>query len=115
MQIGHVSCPIASGTTSRSSPPAAAFRGRDVEKTYWALVVGQPDAREGRIDLALAKLGGPRGERSDTRDVKRTLAVVPFRHSKLTEILMDYFVGDGRAVSSSVGRGERGGLMAGHR
>lgn len=39
--------------------------------------------------------------RTDTRDVKRGLAVVPFRHSKLTEVLMDYFVGDGRAVSSS--------------
>ncbi|KAF7320154.1 Kinesin-like protein [Mycena kentingensis (nom. inval.)] len=35
---------------------------------------------------------------TDTRDVKRTLALVPFRHSKLTEILMDYFVGDARAV-----------------
>jgi 23S rRNA pseudouridine955/2504/2580 synthase len=43
---------------------AAAFRGRDVEKLYWALVVGQPEAPEGRIDLALAKLGGPRGERT---------------------------------------------------
>jgi 23S rRNA pseudouridine955/2504/2580 synthase len=43
---------------------AAAFRGRDVEKTYWALVVGRPEAPEGRIDLALAKSGGgPRGER----------------------------------------------------
>jgi 23S rRNA pseudouridine955/2504/2580 synthase len=42
---------------------AAAFRGRDVEKTYWALAVGRPEAPEGRIDLALAKLaGGPRGE-----------------------------------------------------
>ncbi|KAL7285775.1 hypothetical protein ACG7TL_000884 [Trametes sanguinea] len=38
------------------------------------------------------------GSRLDTRDVKRGLAVVPFRHSKLTEILMDYFVGEGRAV-----------------
>ncbi|KAH9912258.1 kinesin-domain-containing protein [Epithele typhae] len=38
------------------------------------------------------------GTHSDTRDVKRGLAVVPFRHSKLTEVLMDYFVGDGRAV-----------------
>jgi len=38
--------------------------------------------------------------RTDTRDVKRGLAVVPFRHSKLTEVLMDYFVGDGKAVSS---------------
>ncbi len=38
------------------------------------------------------------GTQLDTRDVKRGLAVVPFRHSKLTEILMDYFVSDGRAV-----------------
>jgi hypothetical protein len=37
--------------------------------------------------------------RTDTRDVKRGLAVVPFRHSKLTEVLMDYFIGDGKAVS----------------
>jgi 23S rRNA pseudouridine955/2504/2580 synthase len=47
---------------------AAAFRGRDVEKTYWALVVGEPEAREGRIDLALAKLSGPRGERTRAVD-----------------------------------------------
>lgn len=39
--------------------------------------------------------------RSDTRDVKKTLGVIPFRHSKLTEMLMDYFVGDGRAVNTS--------------
>ncbi|KAI0963139.1 hypothetical protein AcW1_000304 [Taiwanofungus camphoratus] len=36
--------------------------------------------------------------RVDTREVKKGLAVVPFRHSKLTEVLMDYFVGEGRAV-----------------
>lgn len=29
---------------------------------------------------------------------KRRLAVVPFRHSKLTEIFQSFFVGDGRAV-----------------
>jgi hypothetical protein len=39
--------------------------------------------------------------RTDTRDVKRGLAIVPFRHSKLTEVLMDYFTGDSRAVSCS--------------
>ncbi|KAJ3547715.1 hypothetical protein NM688_g5374 [Phlebia brevispora] len=38
------------------------------------------------------------GSRLDTRDVKKGLAIVPFRHSKLTEILMDYFVGEGRVV-----------------
>ncbi|KAK2462014.1 hypothetical protein APHAL10511_006477 [Amanita phalloides] len=36
--------------------------------------------------------------RMDTKDVKKGLAVVPFRHSKLTEVLMDYFTGDGRTV-----------------
>ncbi|KAM6497998.1 kinesin-like protein KIF23 [Amanita muscaria] len=36
--------------------------------------------------------------RMDTKEVKKGLAVVPFRHSKLTEALMDYFTGDGRTV-----------------
>ena len=52
-------------------------------------------ANQRRVAQSLAV---SKNERSDTRDVKKTLAVVPFRHSKLTEILMDYFVGDGRAV-----------------
>lgn len=47
-----------------------------------------------RLAQSLANAG-----RVDTRDVKKTLAVVPFRHSKLTEILMDYFIGDGRVVN----------------
>jgi hypothetical protein len=51
-------------------------------------------ANQKRVAQSLA--GAPR---TDTRDVKRGLAVVPFRHSKLTEVLMDYFVGDGKAVS----------------
>ena len=38
--------------------------------------------------------------RMDTKDVRKGLAVVPFRHSKLTEVLMDYFTGDGRTVST---------------
>lgn len=41
------------------------------------------------------------GIRMDTKDVRKGLAVVPFRHSKLTETLMDYFTGDGRTVSTS--------------
>ena len=51
-------------------------------------------ANQKRMAQSLANAG-----RVDTRDVKKTLAVVPFRHSKLTEILMDYFVGDGRVVN----------------
>lgn len=42
---------------------ASAFRGRDAEKTYWAIVVGQPQYQGGRIDMPLAKQGGPGGER----------------------------------------------------
>ncbi len=42
---------------------AAAFRGQDVRKVYWALTVGVPKPRQGRIDLPLAKLPGRGGER----------------------------------------------------
>ncbi len=42
---------------------AKEFRGRGVEKTYWAVVTPPPQVEEGRIDIPLAKLGGPRGER----------------------------------------------------
>jgi 23S rRNA pseudouridine955/2504/2580 synthase len=34
---------------------AAAFRGRDVEKIYWAVVVGRPVPVAGRIDLPLVR------------------------------------------------------------
>jgi 23S rRNA pseudouridine955/2504/2580 synthase len=43
---------------------AGAFRGRDVEKTYWAVVVGEPEHPGGRIDMALTRENGPRGERT---------------------------------------------------
>jgi len=43
---------------------AALFRGRDIEKTYWAVVVGRPLPVEGRIDLPLIRVGGLRGERT---------------------------------------------------
>ena len=44
---------------------AAAFRSRDVEKTYWAVVAGRPVPVEGRIDLPLKRVGGPRGEHTE--------------------------------------------------
>ncbi|MCR0981593.1 RluA family pseudouridine synthase [Roseomonas populi] len=43
---------------------ASAFRGRDAKKTYWALVVGRPHPLAGRINMPLARQGGPRGERT---------------------------------------------------
>lgn len=39
------------------------FRGRAARKIYWAIVVGIPDLRMGRIDLPIAKLPGKAGER----------------------------------------------------
>ncbi len=61
---------------------AAAFRGRDVRKTYWAVVAGRPVPVEGRIDLPLLKYAGLRGERSvpaarDDEDAQR--AVTDYR------------------------------------
>ncbi len=61
---------ILARTPGTAAKLAAAFRGRDVLKTYWALVAGRPVPVEGRIDLPLLKYAGPRGERSvpATRD-----------------------------------------------
>lgn len=40
---------------------AALFRGRDVRKTYWAVVVGRPMPGSGIIDQPLARLGAGNG------------------------------------------------------
>ncbi|KAK7468596.1 hypothetical protein VKT23_003100 [Stygiomarasmius scandens] len=51
-----------------------------------------------RLAVSLSQEGKGEDGRMDTRDVRKGFAIVPFRHSKLTEVLMDYFVGDGRTV-----------------
>ncbi|MBU0726125.1 MAG: RluA family pseudouridine synthase [Alphaproteobacteria bacterium] len=43
----------------------AAFREKDAEKLYWAVTAGVPKPYQGRVDLALAKLPGKRGEKMD--------------------------------------------------
>jgi 23S rRNA pseudouridine955/2504/2580 synthase len=53
------------GTAARL---AAAFRGRDVEKIYWAVVAGRPIPPAGRIDLSLRRTAGSRGERTEVAD-----------------------------------------------
>ncbi len=67
------------GTAARL---AAAFRGRAVEKTYWAVVVGRPARPEGRIELPLRRIGGARGERNqvDARaDAGAARAITEYR------------------------------------
>jgi len=56
-----------------------AFRGREARKIYWAIVVGVPEPRQGRIDLPVAKLPGRAGERMavDYEDGQR--AITDFR------------------------------------
>ncbi len=51
-----------------------------------------------KLAASLAQNDPGSNGRMDTRDVRKTLAVVPFRHSKLTEVLMDYFASEGRVV-----------------
>ncbi len=61
---------------------AAAFRTRDVEKLYWAVVAGRPVPTEGRVNLPLRREGGPRGERTrpaDRDDEDAAHAITDFR------------------------------------
>jgi 23S rRNA pseudouridine955/2504/2580 synthase len=49
-----------------ASQLAVLFQGREVEKTYWALVVGVPDHDSGVIDARLGKRGGEGSERVES-------------------------------------------------
>ena len=55
-------------TPGTAAKLAAAFRSRDVEKTYWAVVARRPVPSEGRIDLPLRRIGGARGERTEAAE-----------------------------------------------
>jgi 23S rRNA pseudouridine955/2504/2580 synthase len=54
---------------------ARSFRDKATRKIYWAAVVGLPKPRSGRIDQALAKLPGAKGERvvPDEEDGRRAV------------------------------------------
>jgi 23S rRNA pseudouridine955/2504/2580 synthase len=69
-------------TPGTAAKLAAAFRGRDVDKTYWAVVAGRPVPPEGRIDLPLKRIGGTRGERTapaERDDPEAARAVTDYR------------------------------------
>jgi 23S rRNA pseudouridine955/2504/2580 synthase len=55
-------------TPGTAAKLAAAFRSRAVEKTYWAVVARRPVPVEGRIELPLRRIGGPRGERTEVAE-----------------------------------------------
>ncbi len=61
---------------------AAAFRGRAVKKTYWAVVVGRPAPGEGVIDAALVRSGGARAGHSalaEPGDPEAARAITEYR------------------------------------
>jgi len=62
-------------TPAAASRLAASFRQREARKTYWAVTVGVPSPRQGKVDLALAKLPGRGGERmvADAEAGKRAI------------------------------------------
>jgi 23S rRNA pseudouridine955/2504/2580 synthase len=59
---------VVARTQAAASHLARAFRGRDMQKTYWAVVVGEPEHAAGRIDMPISKEPGPRGERVQPND-----------------------------------------------
>ena len=62
-------------TVAAASFLTRAFREKTTRKIYWAIVVGLPELRQGRIDLPLAKLPGRDGERvrADPEEGKRAI------------------------------------------
>lgn len=71
---------------------AGLFRGRDVEKTYWALVVGVPEVARGQITLALSKRLGPAGEKmvaaEDGQSASTDFTVVETIGSRMAWLLL---------------------------
>ena len=69
-------------TPGTAAKLAAAFRGRAVDKTYWAVVAGRPVPPEGRVDLPLQRITGARGERTALaarNDARAARAVTDYR------------------------------------
>jgi len=65
-------------TPGSAAKLAAAFRGRSVEKTYWAVTARRPIPPEGRIDLPLRRITAAGGQRTapaerDDKDAARAI------------------------------------------
>ena len=72
---------------------ADTFRGKTARKYYWGITVGVPEQRRGRIDAALAKQAGPKGERmaldeDDGRAAVSLYSVVDHAANKLAWVAL---------------------------
>lgn len=63
-------------TPAAAAKLAEAFRSRDAKKIYWALVVGVPELKEGKISAKLLKRSGERGGESVCVDEKNGQSAV---------------------------------------
>lgn len=66
-------------TAAAAAKLAAAFRSRQARKLYWALVVGVPKLRQGRVDAPLAKLPGRMGDKVAVDEDEGKRAVTWYR------------------------------------
>ena len=66
-------------TANAAAAITAAFRRKEVQKVYWALVVGVPAPRAGRIALSLAKRAGADGGERVVADPSGRTALTEYR------------------------------------
>lgn len=66
-------------TASAAAKLAAGFRSRAAQKLYWAVVVGVPKMRQGRIDAPLAKMAGRMGDKVAVDEDEGKRAVTWYR------------------------------------
>ena len=66
-------------TPKSAATLAKAFQSRDMEKVYWALVIGHPEHEAGTISAALTKTGARGEERMEWDDEEGQSAVTDYR------------------------------------
>lgn len=70
---------VVARTAKAAAMLAKAFQSREMEKTYWALVIGHPAHEAGTISAALMKAGPRGGERMEWNDEEGRSAVTDYR------------------------------------
>ncbi len=70
---------IVARTAKSAAVLAKAFQSRDMQKIYWALVMGHPEHAAGTISAALAKAGGAGQERMEWDEEDGKSAVTDYR------------------------------------
>ncbi len=70
---------VVARTVAAAGRLAKAFQGRDMAKTYWALVMGEPRHPAGTISAALVKGGAPGQEKMKWDDEDGKKAVTDYR------------------------------------